>query len=144
MQPEYTPVRKGRFCSWYVSLCWVEQKRSSTFHRQKQIKIPLHPGSMPLAPWFNKTFQISLKASRWKAYSVCFLNIVWHRILDHNVKLRSLDFSAKHTTSTKAFDSSLGAFTKNWNQSNCRFFTVFTGTRPLYGCILHSHEQWFA
>lgn len=49
-------------------------------------------------------------------------------------------FSAKHTTLTKAFDSSLGAFTKNWNQSNCQFFTVFTGTRLLWW--LHSSQPW--
>lgn len=42
-----------------------------------------------------------------------------------------LRFSTKNTTLTKAIDSGLGTFTKNRNQSNCLFFPVFTGTRPL-------------
>ena len=93
----YTPVQHD-FVG-VISRCRAEQKRFSTFHRWKQIKIPLHPGSMPLAPWFNKTFQISLKASCRKAYSVCF----WHWILDLNVRLCFFffRFSSKKHVSTK-------------------------------------------
>lgn len=109
----------------------ILQQYVSMFLRWKQIKIPLHRGSTPLAPWFNKTFQMSLKASWWKvnSYILFFLHF-WNRIIDHNVRLCTLDFLEK-----TQLDSSLSLKTEI--KSSRIYFTIFSYCE---GCI--SPRTW--